>query len=455
VMYIGIGMPQSRGLANPPRLAARCYQRKIKIPGTFNSFEAEVEKWIATCVMSRTVVNGVPVRRERSLVGGNASLAALWELIRNRKGERVAILAHYIWGRATVEAIKFRAVVQPGPVPPRPPAIPPPTTAADRATKTLPPPNPPLTPPPSRPLRQRFVSPPRLPKNERNVHKIIDYMKKLLRFLEDANADPKLLERIRRVVRVADISIAALAPVIGLLAWDAVAKRLVLVKALGALHYLEQRALSRFEQLGKIKDLERALVDLESVIDDAERFEITEPRIPPAEPQVTVDPFTRGEASEHFRLARLSNEGYVKLPRNYVGIDAVRGEYRWVNRGGKTIKLYSKPDAVSIKSTHVTNPKALFRQFRNDYLPPLRSDYVGEKLGVRIEGLGRKELHLIFEEGALSQLNAKQTRDLQQALRDMTSESRRSRVVFKWFTWSSGSEEAGPEYLRKLMLRKE
>lgn len=42
------GTPQARGLADPPRLAKRCYQLGMTIPGTYDAFEAQIEKWIAT-----------------------------------------------------------------------------------------------------------------------------------------------------------------------------------------------------------------------------------------------------------------------------------------------------------------------------------------------------------------------------------------------------------------------
>jgi hypothetical protein len=93
----------------PPRLVARCYELRLVVPGTYEELEAAVERWIATCVQSRTIVGGAPAHRERVLVRGNPTLRAVWERIRDGKGKTLSIRAEYVWGRNREEAIRFSA----------------------------------------------------------------------------------------------------------------------------------------------------------------------------------------------------------------------------------------------------------------------------------------------------------------------------------------------------------
>src|SRR5262245_41455206 len=51
------------GLAWPPALHPRCNRLSIRVPGSYPELETAVRNWIATCVMSRTVVDGAPIRR--------------------------------------------------------------------------------------------------------------------------------------------------------------------------------------------------------------------------------------------------------------------------------------------------------------------------------------------------------------------------------------------------------
>jgi hypothetical protein len=104
----GFGQAPAQAPA-PPRLAARCYELRLTVPSTYEALEAAVERWIATCVQSRTLVGGSPAHRERSLVRGNATLRQVWERIRDAAGKTMAIRAEYIWGPNRVESIKFSA----------------------------------------------------------------------------------------------------------------------------------------------------------------------------------------------------------------------------------------------------------------------------------------------------------------------------------------------------------
>src|SRR5262245_33087444 len=101
----------------PPRMHPRCRSLTLVVPPTYPELEEEVRRWVSTCVSSRTEVRpGVPIRRERELVTGNASLRDIWErILRHRTGQRVEIIAEYVWGPYREEAIKFSTTATPPP----------------------------------------------------------------------------------------------------------------------------------------------------------------------------------------------------------------------------------------------------------------------------------------------------------------------------------------------------
>lgn len=119
---------QLSGQYGEPQLVPRCASLELTVPDTYDELEAAVRKWIATCVMSRTEVGGEPIRRERGLVNGNATLLDIWNrILKHRKGQRTKILAEYIWGPNRVESIRFSTTATPPPVPkPTPKPAPPP-----------------------------------------------------------------------------------------------------------------------------------------------------------------------------------------------------------------------------------------------------------------------------------------------------------------------------------------
>jgi hypothetical protein len=111
-------------LGDPP-MHPRCKSLELIVPPTYEGLEGAVRHWIATCVMSRTMVGNVPARRERTLVNGNASLIDIWRrILRHHVGERTTIVAAYDWGPNRVESIRFTTTAFPPPRP-RPPAPPP------------------------------------------------------------------------------------------------------------------------------------------------------------------------------------------------------------------------------------------------------------------------------------------------------------------------------------------
>jgi hypothetical protein len=89
------------------KLPPRCYSYVATVPTRYEDFESQIKKWISTCVMSRTQIHGAPIRRERELIAGNASLRRVWESVKALKGERVSITAEYLWNNFRVEEIQF------------------------------------------------------------------------------------------------------------------------------------------------------------------------------------------------------------------------------------------------------------------------------------------------------------------------------------------------------------
>ena len=152
--------------------------------------------------MSRTEVNGKPVQRERGFVRGNPSLTSLWESVKHLKGDQVLIKADYVWSEMHVESIRFSAVVkltvvdnrksipdpklQPNPDPAiRDPPVPNPDKDEDKDEE-----------PP--PVPRRNVDPPPLRRRDDDPNKILEYAKKVLKYLEDTNTEPELATRLRR-----------------------------------------------------------------------------------------------------------------------------------------------------------------------------------------------------------------------------------------------------------------
>jgi len=111
----------------------RCKSLSLTLPGTHKEVEEAVKRWIATCVQSRTKVDGVAVHRERALVEANASLLDIWNrILRHHVGEKVLITAEYIWGPNRVESIKFSTTAAPPPPPAPTPRQPPPPSPFDK-----------------------------------------------------------------------------------------------------------------------------------------------------------------------------------------------------------------------------------------------------------------------------------------------------------------------------------
>jgi hypothetical protein len=194
-----------RGLAPNPQLVKRCREYRMRrVPATYERFEDEIVRWIATCVTSRSFAT----HREIALVRGNATLINLWNGLAPRQ-ENVRIIPHYTWGPNRVEAIAFSspdiaAAPAPGSQPPArsvPPSGPP---AGPRGHEpgapgsAHPVPRPKPDKPDRKPRRRR--GPPGAPGFPNDFEDILDDARELLKWLRarDEYQDARRLEELVR-----------------------------------------------------------------------------------------------------------------------------------------------------------------------------------------------------------------------------------------------------------------
>jgi hypothetical protein len=120
-MYLYDNQSNAGRLSDAPRMHPRCPKKEFTAPQTYEELESIVRRWISTCVMSRTKVRGVPVRREQVLVNGNPTLKKIWDdVLQYYKGRKVVIMAQYVWLRGGVEKIVFSTPMPPPPPQPKP-----------------------------------------------------------------------------------------------------------------------------------------------------------------------------------------------------------------------------------------------------------------------------------------------------------------------------------------------
>ena len=118
------------------------HRRIFLVPREYEIFAQEVRQWIQLLVMSRTVVAGHPMRRERELTAGNDSLRNVWNAIAHRGGSHLELHADFVWGPHHVESIVFSIdMLRREPEPAHPPPLRCPAFICDY----VPPPPPPRT----------------------------------------------------------------------------------------------------------------------------------------------------------------------------------------------------------------------------------------------------------------------------------------------------------------------
>jgi hypothetical protein len=159
-------------------------------------------------------------------------------------------------------------------------------------------------------------------------------------------------------------------------------------------------------------------------------------------PAVTVAPRSRGYAVEDMHMPMLENQGYKRLPDWFKTHDAIRGgTSRFVTENGKRIQVIQRPDAISIKSTYITEPTELTKKVTAD-LDRLRGRFEYTRGNVRVEGVRNRQLDLIFEEG--SRITAETVRTIEQLKKTAGN------VTIKWYVIHSGRKFPGPDFLRDI-----
>jgi hypothetical protein len=167
---------------------------------------------------------------------------------------------------------------------------------------------------------------------------------------------------------------------------------------------------------------------------------VSEVHVPPDRPPVRVDPRARGYAIEDLHMDSIEREGFERLPDWFKTHDAFKGgTTRYVTEGGKRIRVVKGADALSIKSTQITEPAALTEKVTED-LNKLRGRFEHTRGGVRLEGVKTRRLDLIFEEG--SDITKRTVQTVEQLQRDAGS------VQMNWYVIKYGDKIPGPKYLK-------
>lgn len=94
--------PVAREILLHPRFTKRCRALDMaRVPSAWVDFQAQITRWIGTCVTSRSS----NIRREVALVQASQTLAPLWRAL--VKGRPARIVPNYTWGSFRVERIEF------------------------------------------------------------------------------------------------------------------------------------------------------------------------------------------------------------------------------------------------------------------------------------------------------------------------------------------------------------
>ena len=160
--------------------------------------------------------------------------------------------------------------------------------------------------------------------------------------------------------------------------------------------------------------------------------------VPPDRPPVRVDPRARGYAIEDLHMDALEAEGFERLPDWFKTHDAFKGgEETLVTEAGKQIRVIKGADAISIKSTQITEPEALTVKVTED-LDKLRGRFGYTREGLRLENIKGRRLDLIFEEG--SDVTKATVGTIEKLQRDAGS------IKLKWYVMKYGEKVPGPKW---------
>ena len=195
-------------------------------------------------------------------------------------------------------------------------------------------------------------------------------------------------------------------------------------------------------------EVDAALESIETGVQDSIRSSTHatgEPgvNVPPDQPPVYVEPRVRGYAIEDAHMSTLRNQGYSKTPDWFKSIDAYRGgQTRWIRENGKLIEEVVRPDIVSVKSTQVTNPRALTDKVTGD-LDVLRGRFFAKKGDFQISGAAERRLDLIFEEGTnVTRETVGTMNELQRAA---------GSIKLNWWVYRSGYKVPAAEFIARFL----
>jgi uncharacterized protein DUF4157 len=162
------------------------------------------------------------------------------------------------------------------------------------------------------------------------------------------------------------------------------------------------------------------------------------------ETPVKAEPRARGHAIEDRRILMVEQEGFERLPDWFKTHDAYRGGTvtKKIEKG-REIRVITRPDTLSIKSTWITDPTRLTATVE-DYFATLRGRFGHTRGGVRIVGASSRTLDLIFEEG--TSLTPDALRALEQLKQSAGS------IRFRWYVMQSDRIVPSAQYLRALRV---
>lgn len=334
-----------------------------------------------------------------------------------------------------------------GPVPPTPiPNAPPPVTP-------VPPPRPPDQPIVDPPVPQGPTIPIPWPKNGKlKVTELLDRARSLLGALVAAGL----------TVAGLAAAVAAVSSLLDKLSGLGITSSLLYDVATGELDFTnpdynditEQRRRHRARNSPEWGQLQDALRRLHRLSDEAlDQLQQQQPtNVPPADPPVKVKPTVRGYAIEDRHLRELFLDGgYEKVPDYFKGIDAVRGPSKTVRTAKGTLRLYRNVEGVSVKSTKITDAADLLAYAKKNYIEPLQGPYDYTLSGVRVQGLKKKVLHLIFEEGAAGNITKDTVKMLEEIAR-LARLVKGPKIEFRWFVYLSDRRVEGAKFLKDMKL---
>jgi hypothetical protein len=140
--------------------------------------------------------------------------------------------------------------------------------------------------------------------------------------------------------------------------------------------------------------------------------------------------------------------GYENLPYGFPVINKVRGKSLpgvtpW---GTPTRRYYYIADGISVKGMDF-KPTELLNHAKF-HLKALRSFNDETYMGVRVNGLGKRTLHLYFNEGAAGKFTVATSL----ALEEIARLAKASRIQFRWFVNRSDGTVEGAQFLKDMKL---